>query len=196
MRTLAGWRSPWIHSGGPSQAGAVTASFQTARTAPGSGIRPRSTAAVRPRAKLPCGGQRSSSVSAAGRRGGSGLVQGRQEGGQGVGRLPPRVTGARSAGSPGTQVVTIQGRGNRRGRLAQSLRDGNRQRQARGEGGQPGVLLEQEGVCVSASPRAAGRRGRRRAATAGCPSRAHRATGAGRPGRGAGRAADPGPAPQ
>lgn len=44
VRTLAGCRSLWSHKGGPSQIGAATASCQFARTAPGSGLNPRSRA--------------------------------------------------------------------------------------------------------------------------------------------------------
>jgi hypothetical protein len=47
----------------------------------------------------------------------------------------------------GTSILRKQSGG-----LAEALRDGNRQREARGEGGQPGVLLAQQLVRVLRRP--------------------------------------------
>lgn len=106
-----------------------------------------------------------------------------------------RVTGARSAGSPGTQVVTIQGRGNRAEGSPRRCGTGTGSEGA-GRGRAPRCAPCAASRPRTASPRANGRRGRRRAARAGWPSPARRASQGNRPGRGAGRAADPAPTPR
>lgn len=114
VRTLAGCRSPWSHRRGPVHSGAAAASSQTARIASGSGTRPSSVAEAscwaNPSAWPVSGPPRP-------RPSGAPAVAGRCSAVRKAARVSAawsaRVAGARSAGSPGTQVVRSQGRGKR-----------------------------------------------------------------------------------
>lgn len=64
-----------------------------------------------------------------------------------------RVAGARSAGSPGTQVVTIQGRENRSEDSPRRCGTGIGRGRCGGEDGQPGVFLAQQHVRGPRRPR-------------------------------------------
>ncbi len=95
----------WMPARAP-QSGAAAASSQTARTASGARFSPNSAAAASRWMKR-------QAVSAIERSIGGWAVKCRQEGGLGGGRLRGVRRGARSAGSPGSRVVTSQGRGSR-----------------------------------------------------------------------------------
>ncbi|MGY4393402.1 hypothetical protein ACVWXB_006701 [Streptomyces sp. TE12347] len=77
---------------------------------------------------------------------GSRSVKGRQEGGQGVGRVRGVRHGHAVGGLAGHPGGDDPGTREPLGGLSDALRYGNRQRQARGEDGQPGVLLAQQRV--------------------------------------------------
>ncbi|KQX77729.1 hypothetical protein ASD26_16030 [Streptomyces sp. Root1319] len=89
-------------------------------------------------------GQRAPAVPARGRPVGGGAVEGGQEVGQGDGRL--RGTGGGGAVGGLARYPGGDDPGPRKpcGRLAEALRDGDRQGKVRGEGGQPGVFLAQQ----------------------------------------------------
>ena len=115
VRRFAGCRSPCSHRAGPVQSGAASASSQTSRTASGPEINPRSVVSFRRCAKP-------SPISAsgpprrfrpAGASSGAGRCRAARKAAKVSAASALRVAGARSAGSPATQVVTIQGRGNR-----------------------------------------------------------------------------------
>jgi hypothetical protein len=96
--------------------------------------------------------QRPAPVPAGGRTGRSGLVEGFQESGQGVGCLGRARCGSAVgwlSRNPGGHDPGPLEPG---GRRAQALRDGHRQRQARCDAGQPGVLLEQQPVRARGRP--------------------------------------------
>ena len=115
VRRLAGCKSPCSHRDGPVQSGAASASSQTSRTASGSEINLRSVVSFRK-----CAKPWSLSASRpprlfrpAGASTGAGRCRAARKAAKVSAASGPRVAAARSAGSPATQVVTIQGRGNR-----------------------------------------------------------------------------------
>ena len=97
-------------------------------------------------------GQSSAPAPAGRRPGRGGLVQGRQEGGQGIGRLRAARGGGTVGGLAQDPGSNDPRPGKSLGGFAEALRDWDRQGQARGEGGQPGVLLAQQRICGPRRP--------------------------------------------